>query len=76
MNVSDIAKKISPVIASTLAVGSLAFQAGRESNRIDELFKKAHAAESERKAINEVLYDIHGKVCGIEKDIQYMKKKI
>ena len=76
MNVSDIAKKISPIIATTLSVGSLAFQAGRESNRVDELFNKAYAAEAERKSINEVLYDIHGKVCGIEKDIQYMKKKI
>jgi len=73
---SDIIKKISPIVATTLTCGSLVFQAGRESSRVDELFTKAYAADIERKSINELLYEIHGKVSGIERDIHYIKKTV
>lgn len=61
--------------ASAISIGSLVFFAGRESNRLDELFTKVHAAEAERKDIKEVIYDIHGRVCSIEQDIKYITKK-
>ena len=62
-------------VASAISIGSLVFFAGRESNRLDELITKVHAAEAERKDIKEVIYDIHGRVCSIENDIKYMKEK-
>ena len=62
-------------IASAVSIGSLVFFAGRESNRLDELITKVHAAEVERKDIKDVIYDIHGRVCTIEQDIRYIKEK-
>lgn len=69
-------KEYHAIIATTITVGTLIFNAGKESNRIDELFRKANSAEIERKNTSDVIYDIHGKVSGIEKDIQYMKEKL
>jgi len=70
-----IIKEASGIIASIMTIASLIFHAGTQANRIDELFTKARAAEGERKDIREILYDIHGKATGIEKDIEYIKKK-
>lgn len=69
-------KEAPGLIASAFTIGSLIFHAGTQSSKIDELFTKAHAAEVERKESRELLYDIHGKVTGMEKDIDYIKKKI
>ena len=69
-------KEIAGLIASAATVGTIIFHMGRESNRIDELFTKAHAAEGERKDTRDVIFDIHGKVTGMEKDVQYIKSSI
>ena len=71
----ELFKKIPMSIATFTSIGSLTFFAGQQSNRIDELFRKAHLAESERKNSKELLYEIHGKVCAIEKDIQHLNEK-
>ena len=55
---------------------SAVFFAGYQVNRIDELFTKAHASEAEHAETREVIYDIHGKVTSIEKDIKYMQSKL
>lgn len=70
-----MSSKIPITLATATSIGSLTFFAGQQSNRIDELFRKAHAAEAERKDSKELLYEIHGKVSAIEKDIQYLKEK-
>lgn len=69
-------KEVPGIIASIATVGTLIFHAGTQASRIDELFTKAYAAEGERKEARELLYDIHGKVSGMEKDIEYIKKKL
>ena len=56
------------------ALGGLVFTAGRQSERIDELFIRAHAAELERKDVKEVIYDMHGKICAIESDMKRLFK--
>ena len=63
-------------VAMVISVGTLIFNAGRESNRIDDLVLKAHMAESERRDTRELIYEIHGTVSGIEKDIQYIRDRI
>ena len=70
-----MSSKIPITLATATSIGSLTFFAGQQSNRIDELFRKAHLAEVERKDSKELLYEIHGKVSAIEKDIQYLKEK-
>ena len=69
-------REIAGLIASAATAGSIIFQMGKESNRIDTLFTKAHAAEVERKETSEIIFDIHGKVSGMEKDVQYIKSSI
>jgi hypothetical protein len=71
-----MSSKIPLTLATATSIGSLTFFAGQQSNRIDELFRKAHLAEVERKDSKELLYEIHGKVSAIEKDIQYLKEKV
>lgn len=67
---------IPATVAMVVSIGTLIFNAGRESNRIDDLFAKSHMAETERKDTRELIYEIHGKVSGIEKDIQYMRDRM
>jgi len=62
-------------VASAISIGSLVFFAGRESNRLDELITKVHAAEADNKDVRDVVYDIHGRVCSMEQDIKYLKEK-
>ena len=69
-------KEIAGFITSAATIGTIIFHMGKESNRIDELFSKAHAAEGERKDTREVIFDIHGKVSGMEKDVQYIKSSL
>ena len=71
----EIIQKYGPIIASSMTVGSLVFVSGRESNRLDEVIRKAHAAEVDRKSIQEIVFDMHGRICSIEKDIKYIKDK-
>jgi len=69
----EVIKQYGSVIATTMSVGSLVFVSGRESNRIDEVVRKVHAAESERKDIRDIVFDMHGRVCSIEQDIKYIR---
>ena len=63
-------------IMSLLPICSAVFFAGYQVNRIDELFTKAYASEAEQTATRDVIYDIHGKVTSIEKDIKYMQDRL
>lgn len=71
----EVLKRYGSVVATSMSVGSLIFVSGRESNRIDEVVRKVHAAESERKDLKDVIFDMHGRVCSIEQDIKYIKHK-
>lgn len=68
-------KRYGSSIATSLSVGSLIFVSGRESNRLDEVINKAHAAEAERKNIQDVVFDMHGRICSMEQDIKYIKEQ-
>lgn len=63
-------------LSTVISLGGLIFFAGQQTNRIDELFSKVHTQEKQQKTSNELLYDIHGKVCSIEKDIKYIQEKL
>ena len=67
--------KIPFSIATVTSIVSIVFFTGQQSSRIEELFRKAHLAETERKDTKDLIYEIHGKVTGIERDIQYIKDK-
>jgi hypothetical protein len=56
-----------------IPVAGLVFQAGRQSEKLDDLFLKTHALEAEQKGTRELLYDIHGKVCTLEKEMKQLQ---
>ena len=63
-------------VMAMFPICSAVFFAGYQVNRIDELFTKAHASEAEHTGTREIIYDIHGKVTSIEKDIKYMQASL
>ena len=59
-----------------IPVAGLIFQAGRQSEKLDELFTKTFALESEHKSTKDVLYDIHGKVCAVEQEVKTISRRL
>ncbi len=66
--------KIGPLLP-LIPVAGLVFQAGRQSEKLDELFTKTYALEGEQKGVRDLLFDIHGKVCTVEQEIRNLNKK-
>lgn len=56
-------------LAAMVPLCSAIFFAGYQSNRIDSLFTKIHAAEREMSSTRDIILDIHGRVCSIEQRI-------
>ena len=63
-------------MTSLVPLCSAIFFAGYQVNRIDNLFSLVHAAEADTKDTKDVIFDIHGKVCSIERDIKNIEKKL
>lgn len=63
-------------LAAALPLCSAVFYAGYQVNRIDELFSKAYASERGSHETREIIMDIHGRVCSIEKDIKNINDKL
>jgi hypothetical protein len=59
-----------------IPVGALIFQAGSQSEKLDDLFKKAYASESEQKGMRELMYEMNVKLCTIEQDVKHIQKVI
>jgi hypothetical protein len=66
----------SATLSTVVPVCSAIFFAGYQSNRIDELFSKAHASEKETAETREVILDIHGRVCSMEENIKNIDIKL
>jgi hypothetical protein len=61
--------KVTPLLPFIPVMG-LIFQAGRQSEKLDDLFTKTYALESDQKGARDLLYDIHGKVCAMEHELK------
>jgi len=59
-----------------LPIGGLIFQAGSQSEKIEDLFKKSFAQELEQKSTRDLLYEMNGKLCVIEQDVKHIQKVI
>ncbi len=68
-------EKIAPLLPF-IPVAGLIFQAGRQSERLDDLFSKTYALETEQKGTRDLLYEIHGKVCAMEQEVHSISKRI
>ena len=67
---------IAGMISTGLTLGALAYQAGKHSETIESLGARVVQAEARGREHDGVIFDIHGKVCSIEKDIKHLIKKI
>ena len=59
-----------------IPVAGLVFQAGRQSEKLEELFLRAYALEAEQKSTRDLIFDIHGKVCTMEQELREIGKKL
>ena len=59
-----------------IPVAGLVFQAGRQSEKVDELFSKTFALEGDQKSTRDLIFDIHGKVCTMEQQLREINKKL
>ena len=66
--------KIGPLLP-LIPVAGLVFQAGRQSEKLEEVFSKTYALEAEQKSSRDILFDIHGKVCTVEQEIRNLNKR-
>lgn len=71
-----ILKEYSKVISTGIALGALTYQAGKQSEKIENILVRTVNAETKIEKQDSILYDIHGRICSIEKDIKNILDKI
>ena len=65
-------KDILKMISIALPVCGLIFQAGRQSEKLDDLYTKMDIQVVEQKSIREILHSMDNKLCVIEQDIKHI----
>ena len=59
---------------SLIPVAALIFQAGKQSEKLDELFTRAFAVEKEQRGSIDILHDIDKKVTTVQHDIKQLQE--
>jgi hypothetical protein len=59
-------------ITIALPVCGLIFQAGKQSEKVDDLYAKMDVQVIEQKSIRDILHSMDTKLCIIEQDIKHM----
>ena len=59
---------------SLIPVAALVFQAGRQSEKLDELFTRAYAVEKEQRGSLDILHDIDLKVTTVQHDVKQLQE--
>lgn len=62
-------------VALLSGVVTVTMWAGVQTQRIEDLFQRADAAEFREDRHGKLLYEIHGKVCSIERDIKNLYRE-
>jgi len=65
-------KDILKTISIALPVCGLIFQAGKQSEKVDDLYAKMDIQVIEQKGIREILHSMDNKLCVIEQDIKHI----
>ena len=61
---------------SLIPVAALVFQAGRQSEKLDELFTKTYALEKEQRGSLDILHDIDLKVTTVQHDVKQLQEML
>ena len=59
---------------SLIPVAALIFQAGKQSEKLDELFTRAFAVEKEQRGSIDILHDIDKKVTTVQHDVKQLQE--
>ena len=59
---------------SLIPVAALVFQAGKQSEKLDELFSKTYALEKDQRGSLDILHDIDIKVTTVQKDVKQLQE--
>ena len=59
---------------SLIPVAALIFQAGKQSEKLDELFSRAYASEKEQRGSIDILHEIDKKVTTVEHDVKQLQE--
>ena len=68
-------ERIAPLL-SLIPIAGLIFQAGRQSERLDDLILKTTSLEADQKGIRDILYGINGKLSSMEQEIRDMARRL
>jgi len=66
---NDYLLKMIPLV---IPIGGLIFQAGKQSEKLNDLYTKMDVQTIEQKGIREILHEMDNKLCVIEHDIKHM----
>jgi len=59
---------------SLIPVAALIFQAGKQSEKLDELFTRAFAVEKEQRGSLDILHEIDKKVTTVQHDVKQLQE--
>jgi hypothetical protein len=65
-------EQVFKMIPLALTLGGLIFHAGKQSEKIDELYTRMDINTSEQKTTRDILYTIENKLTVIEQDIKHI----
>ena len=64
------------MISTGMALGALTYQAGRTGETIESLGMRIAQAEHRYREHDNLLFNIHGKICSVEKDVKHLLNKV
>jgi len=64
------------MISSGIALGALTYQAGRHNETIESLGVRVSQAEHRGRDHDNLLFEVHGKICSMQKDIKHLLDKV
>ena len=65
-------EELMKIVPLAVPVFALVFHAGKQSEKIDDLYTRMDIQTSEQKSTREILYGIENKLTAIEQDIKHI----
>ena len=65
-------EELMKIVPLAVPVFALVFHAGKQSEKIDDLYSRMDIQTSEQKSTREILYGIENKLTAIEQDIKHI----
>jgi hypothetical protein len=73
---SSLIQVIGPAVAISATIGSIIFQVGKQSEKLEFIGMKVEAQEKKEEFSNQKMCEIYNVVNSLQSDISYMKEDI